>query len=333
MAVMEIYRSLSEDQKQRIQECKSVAEILTVAKSENIHFSDDDLEALYNDIYIEKKYDILKSGIYGFYIKPTEALMDLICEARENEKQIQLKYPGSEEMDLLVLRLMSRDNETFQDILNESGDMSSFFDSCMRLRTPFWEAKQRKLLREQVRLVEFINEGGKLPNSSDDFLSLWDAAYNMEPRWNDELPAHFRTENDCTPFANLKNRFEEKPVIHGYETASPEEIPDAVSELLKWIHRSDCEKEILAAASHYLFTKIHPFSDGNGHTARFLCCAMLSPDYSPATLVTLLEQFHKNRSIICDYSKFASIFEGNMNPGIYTMLQFIILGQRHILSL
>ena len=332
MGISEIYRSLSEEQLRRVNECRSARELLAMAKAENIPLSDDDLEVIYMRIYKDRWNEMIETGPYDLYFATSDAWTDLIREARENEKRIRLEYPASEDMDALAAKLIADENETLQDLLRESDSINSFFDSCMKLRTPFWEATRRKVAREQVRLIEYLKLNPPVPVTSDDLLSLWNTANRMEPLGYDDTSAHFRTATDIAPFSHRAKYTEDGMMPPGFDTASPEEIPEAVNTLLQWIHRTDVDKEIIAAAAHFILCRIHPFPDQNGHTARMLCCTLLSPDYSSATLTAFMYQLFKNRSLICNHSRFAAIAEGNMSPGVFAMLQLLLLAQRRILN-
>ena len=51
MAISEIYNSLSEEQKCKVDECRSPREVLAFAKAEGIPLSDDDMEVIFMRYY------------------------------------------------------------------------------------------------------------------------------------------------------------------------------------------------------------------------------------------------------------------------------------------
>lgn len=52
-------------------------------------------------------------------------------------------------------------------------------------------------------------------------------------------------------------------------------VPSLMKSLFEYLNNNDINKLILAAIFHYYFVAIHPFSDGNGRTARFLVSLIL----------------------------------------------------------
>lgn len=58
-------------------------------------------------------------------------------------------------------------------------------------------------------------------------------------------------------------------IIGMYETASPEEVPKKMKELLHWYQSKSKDLSVLAEF-HARYESIHPFQDGNGRTGRIL---------------------------------------------------------------
>lgn len=56
----------------------------------------------------------------------------------------------------------------------------------------------------------------------------------------------------------------------------PEMVPSLMGQLMEWAHQSKIHPLIKSCIFHYEFVYIHPFSDGNGRTARFWHTLMLS---------------------------------------------------------
>lgn len=60
------------------------------------------------------------------------------------------------------------------------------------------------------------------------------------------------------------------PLGADYVPPHPSRLPEYLSQLLAFLHRTDLHPLVIAAFSHAYFESIHPFSDGNGRTGRVL---------------------------------------------------------------
>ncbi len=72
----------------------------------------------------------------------------------------------------------------------------------------------------------------------------------------------------------------------------PEELPEKMQELEKWIEaeRENYHPVEFAALLHLKFVTIHPFIDGNGRTARLLTnLALIQKDYLPVIVPPILK--------------------------------------------
>ena len=67
----------------------------------------------------------------------------------------------------------------------------------------------------------------------------------------------------------------------------PEKVQDLMEEFVKIINNIDIHPIKQAALFHFGFTHIHPFTDGNGRTARLLMNLMLLRDKYPITIIPL----------------------------------------------
>ena len=334
MAVMDLYNSLSDDQKAHILACRTVTEALVYAEKENIALTEDHLEAIYGIMHFGKKEERaerIETGLYGRFMVPSEEWSELIQEARENEQAIRRRFPSADEQESAALRLIVGENRTFADALYSAEDFREFFDFCLTLRGSCREAQERRLAREQVRLLGYLKDNAPLPDSPEGFLQLWETANQLEPRWYDDLPAHFRTPQDRIPFGHEKNRVKPGPVPQGGDTSLAEEIPEAVSRLVEWVQRYDMETEMHALIAHHLLVRIHPFPDGNGHTARMLCCGLLAPYYSAVTLTAFLGQMKANKRYLSACIKSTELLEGYLCHECCTMIRFLIRGQKQAL--
>ena len=337
MAVMDLYRSLTDEQQARLRACQSLAEMQTVIKEEGIVLTEEHMEAIcgygWNGLGRKKKRSyLIETGLFGRFIVPSEEWKDLLQEAEEHESVIRRRFPFSSQQEAAACKLIIGENSALRNALLTADDTRSFLDSCLTLRCSFQDGKLRRLAREQARLLGYLADGAPLPDSAEAVLSLWETANRMEPRWADDLPAHFRTPDERVPFAHGKNPFVSAPVPVGYETSPPEEIPEAVSRLAEFVQRQDLPRELAAFTAHFLLVWIHPFPDGNGHTARLLCCGMLAPKYSAATLTAFLSLMHENKRAVHDAAIVAGLSDGNMCPQCCTLIRLLIRGQKRLLS-
>ena len=337
MAVMDLYRSLTDEQQARLRACQSLAEMQTVIKEEGIVLTEEHMEAIcgygWNGLGRKKKRSyLIETGLFGRFIVPSEEWKDLLQEAEEHESVIRRRFPFSSQQEAAACKLIIGENSALRNALLTADDTRSFLDSCLTLRGSFREGRVRRLVREQARLLGYLADGAPLPDSAEAVLSLWETANRMEPRWADDLPAHFRTPDERVPFAHGKNPFVSAPVPVGYETSPPEEIPEAVSRLAEFVQRQDLPRELAAFTAHFLLVRIHPFPDGNGHTARLLCCGMLAPKYSAATLTAFLSLMHENKRAVHDAVIVGGLSDGNMCPQCCTLIRLLIRGQKRLLS-
>ena len=325
MAVMDLYRSLTDEQQARLRACQSLAEMQTVIKEEGIVLTEEHMEAIcgygWNGLGRKKKRSyLIETGLFGRFIVPSEEWKDLLQEAEEHESVIRRRFPFSSQQEAAACKLIIGENSALRNALLTADDTRSFLDSCLTLRGSFQDGKLRRLAREQARLLGYLADGAPLPDSAEAVLSLWETANRMEPRWADDLPAHFRTPDERVPFAHGKNPFVSAP------------IPEAVSRLAEFVQRQDLPRELAAFTAHFLLVRIHPFPDGNGHTARLLCCGMLAPKYSAATLTAFLSLMHENKRAVHDAAIVAGLSDGNMCPQCCTLIRLLIRGQKRLLS-
>ena len=74
-----------------------------------------------------------------------------------------------------------------------------------------------------------------------------------------------------------------------FEYASPEEIPNLMTDLVDWYNKAEQEGKLspieLAALFHYRYIRIHPFEDGNGRIARQMVNFILARHNYPMIVV------------------------------------------------
>ena len=279
-----------------------------------------------------KPAGIICTGLYHRYVKPSPEWTELLTKARENERAIQERFPAAEEQLRAGCRQLARDNPALPEDLASEKKMDAFCSSVLSLRGPLQQGPLRGLAREQMRLLGFLSSGVTMPGSADEILDLWEWANALEPRMYDELPAHFRTAADHVPFTGFFTGTEEGKVRPGMETAAPEEIPELVARLLDWINRPELSPELAAFTAHHLFVCIHPFSDGNGHAARLLSCALLSRVYSAPTLTAFLRQMWMHQSLTDKSILEDKARDGGMDPACVHLLGLLVRGQEQVLA-
>ena len=274
--------------------------------------------------------NIIRIGLFDRYFEPSAEWLELLDIARENERVIRCMYPSAEEQEEAACNLIPGDTWIFQAALWALKDVRKFCEFCLMLRGPFKGARQRKLAREQSRLLRYLAEGAPIPDSPESVLKLWETANRLEPRWADDLPAHFRTPLEDIPFSHEFFPPNPRPVPDGYFSSPPEEIRADLLCLLDQLHGDDLPHEISAFISYYQFLRIHPFPDGNGHTARMLCCGLLFRDYSAVTLTVFLRQMQDNHDLVSKFVNEANKKNGNLCSECCQLIRFLIQGQEHV---
>ena len=89
--------------------------------------------------------------------------------------------------------------------------------------------------------------------------------------------------------------FDRRPAPPECETDAGDDIPRDVDALLRFVGRGDLPSEWVAFTSYFLFLRIHPFRDGNGHAARMLALALLAPHYGTEQLVRFVARMQECR--------------------------------------
>jgi Fic family protein len=67
---------------------------------------------------------------------------------------------------------------------------------------------------------------------------------------------------------------------------SPLKVPELMSQFMEWLHANNSKHPLATAAdAHFKFVSIHPFTDGNGRTARLLMNILLMQSGYPPALI------------------------------------------------
>ena len=122
MAVMDLYRSLTDKQQARLRNCQSLAEMQTVIKEEGIVLTDEHIEAIYGYGWgglgrKKKRSDLIETGLFGRFIVPSEEWKELLQEAETNEQVIRRRFPSASEQVAAACRLIAGENVTLQNAL------------------------------------------------------------------------------------------------------------------------------------------------------------------------------------------------------------------------
>lgn len=273
---------------------------------------------------------LIAAGLYHRYIKPSPEWMELAACARRNERALVRRFPAAGDPFRAARLQIILDNPAIPESLGAAERTDAFSSSVLALRGPFEQGPLRRLAREQARLLGYLSAGAPLPGSAEDVLSLWETANHLEPRIYDDLPAHFRTDADHIPFTGPFSGTSD--VGPGMETAAPEEIPRLIARWLEWIRRPGLAPELAAFSAHHLFVCIHPFPDGNGHSARLICCGILSRAFSAMTLTAFLRQMWLHGSLVDQSILEDKMRDGDMCPACCDLLRLLIRGQEQILG-
>lgn len=279
-----------------------------------------------------RRSEICFTGLYGRFVTLTPEWNTLVQEARQRENELSRLLATPEEQERVLRRMIAEDDPALSETAASGVSAKAFLEYCLTLRGPFQEGMRRRRIRERARLMQFFLENAPLPDSAEALLAFWERANRLEPRWYNDLPVHFRTAQDHVPFAHGAFPLDEGPVRQGRLSSPPEEIPEAVSRLISFLSRTDREPELLGCASLYLFLRIHPFPDGNGHTARLLCLGLLRQSYGPVTLMALLLTLQENRPWVCRSVVDANLRGGEMEPECCALLRLLIRGQKMLLQ-
>lgn len=168
-------------------------------------------------------------------------------------------------------------------------------ERCLALRGgPLVEGPLRRNARERARAWLFLSGEPKPPANAEELLSFYEEANRLEPHYCETVPARFRTAEDPMPFTRA-GLFDRRPAPPECETDAGDDIPRDVDALLRFVGRGDLPSEWVAFASYFLFLRIHPFRDGNGHAARMLALALLAPHYGTEQLVRFVARMQERR--------------------------------------
>ena len=242
----------------------------------------------------------------SFTLTVTPALLEITDRVRDTEAKCRKRFGQREENGLIRTLIAGKVTKASLLAADLSLSDEDFLSSCFSMKGKPWEeARMRRDMRERIRLYRRLSEGtASVPGTPEELIGLWKIATEGEvPLYREAGIPQFRVKG--IPFAHTAFPFETAPVPGpGFITADPEDIPREVEALLGFIHEKTIPLEIRAAAAHFIHGHIHPFRDGNGHTARTLTCSMLSEHYSRATLLSFLSHLQSERKrmgeAICD---------------------------------
>ena len=192
----------------------------------------------------------------------------------------------------LVVGDISQLSELARDMRVSDGELC---ERCLALRGgPFAEGPLRRNARERARAWLLLSGEPKPPAHAEELLSFYEAANRLEPHYCETVPARFRTAKDPMPFTRV-GLFDRRPAPPECETDAGDDIPRDIDALLHFVGRGDIPAEWVAFTSYFLLLRIHPFRDGNGHTARMLALTLLAPHYGTEQLVRFVARMQERR--------------------------------------
>jgi len=98
-----------------------------------------------------------------------------------------------------------------------------------------------------------------------------------------------------------------------YTPPPPKDMPRLMKDFVDWLNACDHPPLIVAGIAQHRFVDIHPFTDGNGRTARVLCTLILyQRGYDFKRLFSLSEYYDKDRPAY--YRAIQSARTGDLTP-------------------
>ena len=281
---------------------------------------------------MEKPDTIYPVGLFHRFVKPSQKWLDTIEKTRESERIIREKFPTeAEQIKASCARIASELPQGFQ-LPDVSEDPRLFCASVMTIRGPESQKKTQRLVRELARLIDFLSLKAPLPDNEAALLDLWTSANRLEPGIETYLPAHFRTAADPVPFVRAGTLEDRKTSGPLRKSAPVQEISELTGRLLSWLKTPGLSWELRAFTAHHLLAYIHPFAEGNGHTARLLCLGLLSSLYGPLTLTSTLREMIRYRWFLFESIHEDIELDGDMCPACCDMSLLLIRGQERILE-
>lgn len=268
-------------------------------------------------------------GIVG----QTHEMTALAGEIRANEERLRRGWQGLAPGEAAGL-LWQMVSEGVCEARAWGGEGVALGDLCERalgLRGEPKEVFGRRLMRERARVLLHVlspRDRHDPPKAPADLLRMWDEATRLEPEVRLRVDApRWRVAEDGLPFTGMGTLWlfdEPLPLRPGGETASPDDIPALVEELLGFIGENGFEPEVAAAHAPHLLFYIHPFVDGNGHLSRMLLCDLLMlAGYGAPTLVSYVDCYHMHREELSALVR--SVLLGEADPGELVALQLRFL--------
>ena len=281
---------------------------------------------------MEKTERICPIGVFHRFVKPTEEWLGMIRKTREMERLIAMRYPTEEDQIHTACRRIASDLPQVLELLESAADTPSFCESVLAMSRPEDEADRWRVVRELVRLIETMLAGKGPPECPDDLLDLWNMANRLEPGIEDYLPAHFRTVHDPVPFTRSRAPESERPPSPLRKSAPFQEVPILTRQLLEWLQTPGLSPELKAFTAHHLLAEIHPFPEGNGHTARLLCLVHLSSVYGPLTLTAFLREMIRYRPFLFESIQEDMERDTDMGIACCDLSLLLICGQKRLLG-
>lgn len=203
----------------------------------------------------KQRIDVISVEVLGADIINKKALSEIKTKAIATRCSVNKLLNNRELLEKLTTSLTYHNNATEGSTMTEADVAAVIFDNqSLRNRTA---VEQREAINHQTALYFLLNE-----------LSGKKAEFKFTP----ELvkATHLRMMNGIITDAGIYRNHSVR--IHGafVSLANFMKIPELIENWCNLVNEETTDKVQLLAASHAMFEKIHPFSDGNGRTGRLL---------------------------------------------------------------
>lgn len=227
----------------------------------------------------------IETGVDATTLTPDVQLAQAVADVRRLEEQVRAGFVSSEDDLLRAKSIVACGLVEAEDICRTAASTSELRDRLVALRGPYVQGRARNHARELARLLALLAEGTRPPTTLKELIDLHELVIRDEPVF---FARSARTDlrHGYTPFTAALSPDEELPAwLH---TVPEERIKTESEALLDFVACANVDIEVRAVVAHHLTVIIHPFFDGNGHTARALAALVLGDSYTTSTKLAFM---------------------------------------------